>query len=214
MAAFEPRIVQLIACDPFVDGPRTDIPGQLHVPSILHTTQEARSEGLCYYTLCYEKPTLDASFPTLFDTGTLETGAKENTIFVNFEVDTFLHKRLPGNTTVPNLESYTLEKADPQELQIVEVRSRSWRYSVKAIEVFRRHALKHATHTFVVGRGVSYVGKSRLSRATLPGEITRGGFTETLYVLEEHLENNRLLTSGSISSMHSIATRSFALPRP
>ena len=83
----------------------------------------------------------------MFDTGTLETETKGSTISVNFEVDTFLHKRLPGTTTVPNLEGYNLEKAELQKLQVVEVWSRSWRYTVKAIGAFRSYELKHAQTT-------------------------------------------------------------------
>jgi hypothetical protein len=114
LASHEPRIITLDEKQRLRSSVYTwksTVLKQRRHPSILHTSQEAREEGLRYYELCKEKSKVSSS-----GSGRRRHGRRlyKNTVYINFSVDVFRLRTpqrvsQPGNTDGVSVDTYNFE---------------------------------------------------------------------------------------------------------
>lgn len=90
IAACEPRVVKFFPSTIDLYKPTTGytVAGQSKAPAILHTSQEARDEGLKYYEACVQKSFYKGP-PGVNHVDWFRMEPMQQTIFVNFAVDVF-----------------------------------------------------------------------------------------------------------------------------
>jgi hypothetical protein len=119
LAAYQPRIIILDDRQRFPSSRyswSSTVPRQRRHPSMIHTSQEARAEGLRYYELCRERPKSPSNSQR-------QRGVYWWTIviFVNFAVDVF-HLKPPKQAGDPSNgpNSVNIYNFEPNILRLIQ----------------------------------------------------------------------------------------------